>query len=92
MNKLMKTGAAGAISLAMAGAAQAQSALSEILSGGVLKVGTTGDWNPMSLKDPATNSYKGFDIDVMSELGPQRCRTATLVLCVVGMGTETDDP
>jgi len=47
---------------------QAQSALSEILDGGVLKVGTTGDWNPMTLRDPATNSYKGFDIDVMTEL------------------------
>jgi len=48
--------------------AYAQSALEEILSEGVLKVGTTGDWNPMTLKDPATNSYKGFDIDVMTEL------------------------
>ena len=68
MNTFMKTLAAGVIGLAMAGAAQAQSALNEILDGGVLKVGTTGDWNPMSLKDPATNSYKGFDIDVMTEL------------------------
>lgn len=48
--------------------AQAQSALSEILGDGVLKVGTTGDWNPMTLRDPATNQYKGFDIDVMTEL------------------------
>ena len=48
--------------------AQAQSALSEILDEGVLKVGTTGDWNPMTLRDPATNKYKGFDIDVMTEL------------------------
>ena len=44
------------------------SALNEILDGGVLKVGTTGDWNPMSLRDPATNGYKGFDIDIMTEL------------------------
>ncbi|MFT6775220.1 MAG: cyclohexadienyl dehydratase [Paracoccaceae bacterium] len=48
--------------------AVAQSALNEILDGGVLRVGTTGDWNPMSVKDPATNSYKGFDIDVMEAL------------------------
>lgn len=54
--------------LAAAGAAHAQSALQEILSGGVLKVGTTGDWNPMTMKDPATNSYTGYDIDVMTEL------------------------
>jgi cyclohexadienyl dehydratase len=48
--------------------AQAQSALQEVLSGGVLKVGTTGDWNPMTMKDPATNSYTGYDIDVMTQL------------------------
>ena len=40
----------------------------EILSGGVLKVGTTGDWNPMTMKDPANNSYTGYDIDVMTAL------------------------
>ena len=48
--------------------AHAQSALQDILSNGVLKVGTTGDWNPMTMKDPATNSYTGYDIDVMTEL------------------------
>ena len=46
----------------------AESNLDKILSSGVLKVGTTGDWDPMTMKDPATNKYKGFDIDVMSEL------------------------
>ena len=46
----------------------AASVLSEILSGGVLKVGTTGDWNPMTMKDPAINSYTGYDIDVMTAL------------------------
>ena len=46
----------------------AQSNLDKILSAGVLKVGTTGDWDPMTVKDPATNKYKGFDIDVMNEL------------------------
>ncbi len=68
MKRALKAAAAAAISLALAGAAQAQSALNEILDGGVLKVGTTGDWNPMTLRDPATNSYKGFDIDIMTEL------------------------
>ncbi|MFA3916546.1 transporter substrate-binding domain-containing protein [Ruegeria hyattellae] len=48
--------------------ATAQSALNDILSTGVLKVGTTGDWNPMTMKDPATNSYTGYDIDVMTAL------------------------
>ena len=46
----------------------ADSNLDKILSSGVLKVGTTGDWDPMTVKDPATNKYKGFDIDVMNEL------------------------
>ncbi|MDV7104733.1 transporter substrate-binding domain-containing protein [Vibrio sp. TH_r3] len=44
------------------------SRLQNILSSGVLRVGTTGDWNPMTVKDPTTNSYKGFDIDVTTEL------------------------
>jgi cyclohexadienyl dehydratase len=44
------------------------SRLQEILNSGVLRVGTTGDWNPMTMKDPATNSYRGFDIDVTTEL------------------------
>ena len=48
--------------------ASAQSALNEILSTGVLKVGTTGDWNPMTMKDITNNTYTGYDIDVMNEL------------------------
>jgi cyclohexadienyl dehydratase len=46
----------------------AESKLNKILSSGELKVGTTGDWDPMTMKDPATNKYIGFDIDVMNEL------------------------
>ena len=48
--------------------AVSQSALNDILNDGVLKVGTTGDWNPMTMKDPATNTYLGYDIDVMTQL------------------------
>ena len=47
--------------------ANSETRLNLILSSGELKVGTTGDWDPMSMKDPATNKYKGFDIDVMNE-------------------------
>ena len=54
--------------LMMADSVHAASRLQDILSAGVLKVGTTGDWNPMTMKDPATNSYKGYDIDMMKEL------------------------
>tara|TARA_R110000850_G_scaffold94744_13_gene199524 strand:+ start:624 stop:1424 length:801 start_codon:yes stop_codon:yes gene_type:complete len=52
----------------VSGQAHAQSALQDILNSGTLKVGTTGDWNPMTMKDPATNSYTGYDIDVMTQL------------------------
>ncbi len=68
MKHWMTALAAGAISLSLAASAGAQSALNEILDSGVLKFGTTGDWNPMSVRDPATNSYKGYDIDVANEL------------------------
>ncbi|NNE79297.1 MAG: transporter substrate-binding domain-containing protein [Silicimonas sp.] len=68
MKNILKLAAVAAVGLALSGAAQAQSALNEILDSGVLKVGTTGDWNPMSVRDPATNNYKGFDIDIMNEL------------------------
>jgi len=60
--------AAGFAASVLAGPALAQSALNEILSDGKLKVGTTGDWNPMSVRDPATNSYVGYDIDIMTQL------------------------
>lgn len=68
--KFLHTAATAAV-LAVAAAAapaQAQSALSDILETGVLKVGTTGDWNPITMKDPGSNTYKGYDIDVMTEL------------------------
>jgi cyclohexadienyl dehydratase len=52
----------------LAAPASAQSALQDILSQGVLKVGTTGDWNPMTVRDPASNTFKGYDIDVMTQL------------------------
>ena len=48
--------------------ANADSILQKVLNNNELRVGTTGDWDPMSMKDPATNKYKGFDIDVMNEL------------------------
>lgn len=51
--------------------AQAQttgSRLSRILESGTIRVGTTGDFNPMSFRDPATNSYAGYDIEAMTQL------------------------
>ncbi|MCQ1059739.1 transporter substrate-binding domain-containing protein [Photobacterium sp. ZSDE20] len=46
----------------------AKSRLTEIIDRGVLRVGTTGDWSPMTIRDPATNFYRGFDIDITTEL------------------------
>ncbi|MDE0970455.1 MAG: transporter substrate-binding domain-containing protein [Octadecabacter sp.] len=66
--KFFKIAATAVILATSAAHVSAQSALSEILSNGVLKVGTTGDWNPMTMRDVATNSYKGYDIDVMAAL------------------------
>ena len=48
--------------------ALAESRLNYILKSGEIKVGTTGDWNPMTIKDPSTNEYKGFEIDIVHEL------------------------
>ena len=45
-----------------------ESRLDKILSSGVLKVGTTGDWNPMTFKETSTDEYKGFDIEIAKEL------------------------
>ncbi len=47
----------------------AESRLQKILESGELRVGTTGDWNPMTIKDPATNKYQGFEIEIVKELG-----------------------
>lgn len=66
--KLIKSIVAVAVLSLAATTVYAESALKDILNNGVLKVGTTGDWNPMTVKDPATNSYEGYDIDVMTEL------------------------
>ena len=64
----LKAISAALVLCVLAAPAQAQSALQESLSSGVLKVGTTGDWNPMTMRNPADNSYTGYDIDVMTEL------------------------
>ena len=67
MNKL-RIFAPIAILMGLSSAANAESKLETIKKNGELRVGTTGDFDPMSMKDPATNKYKGFDIDVMNEL------------------------
>ena len=46
----------------------AESRLNKILENGEIRVGTTGDWNPMTMKDPATNDYIVFEIEIVKEL------------------------
>ena len=46
----------------------AESRLQTILNNGEIRVGTTGDWNPMTVKDPSNNEYIGFEIDIVNEL------------------------
>ncbi|MFT5113948.1 MAG: cyclohexadienyl dehydratase [Parasphingorhabdus sp.] len=45
-----------------------RSVLNEVLDNGKLLVGTTGDFNPMSFKDPETKEYKGHQIDAAKQL------------------------
>ena len=45
-----------------------ESRLQSILANGELRVGTTGDWNPMSMIDPDSKERTGFDIDIANEL------------------------
>lgn len=47
--------------------APGKSRLQSVLERGTVRVGTTGDFNPMSIRDPATNSYRGFDIEAMEQ-------------------------
>lgn len=45
-----------------------RSTLQTILERGTIRVGTTGDFNPMSFKDPATGEYAGHDIELVKQL------------------------
>jgi cyclohexadienyl dehydratase len=45
-----------------------RSTLQTILERGTIRVGTTGDFNPMSFKDPATGDYAGHDIEMVKQL------------------------
>lgn len=42
--------------------------IQDIQTAGVLKVGSTGDYAPMSMKDPATGEYAGFDVDLAKKI------------------------
>ena len=55
---------------ACAGCAEEASprSLEEIRASGVLRVGTAGDYQPMSYLDPETNTYVGFDAELAEDL------------------------
>ncbi len=57
-----------ALLLSTAILAQDQSILNKVLDSGTLRVGTTGDFNPMSFKDPETKEYMGHQIDAAKQL------------------------
>lgn len=68
-------GAAAAAAFALAAFAatspalsQTKSHLARILESGKLRVGTTGDFPPLTARDPATQGYVGHDIDAANEL------------------------
>ena len=44
------------------------SKIAEIRDRGVLRVGTAGDYRPMSYLDPETNTYTGFDVELAEDL------------------------
>ena len=64
----LKSGMGLVVTALLATSAMAESRLQQILVNGELRVGTTGDWNPMTLIDPATQKREGFDIDVATAL------------------------
>ena len=45
-----------------------ESRLQRILANGELRVGTTGDWNPMTMIDTGSKERTGFDIDIANAL------------------------
>ena len=69
MKKLL-TGLTLALATAVGANALAadRSILHKVLDDGKVRVGTTGDFNPMSFKDPPTKEYRGHQIDAAKQL------------------------
>lgn len=51
--------------------AQQKSRLNRIQEAGVLRVGTTADFNPMTFRDPASNELRGHQIDAAHDLAKE---------------------
>lgn len=65
---LVALGLAVGVTAGLQGAAAQDSLLHKILERGTLRVGTTGDYPPYSELDQANNTYKGYEIDVATQL------------------------
>lgn len=64
-----KAAALMAAGLLMAGGMDAMAAhLEDIAARGTIRVGTTGDYRPMSYKDRETGQYEGFDVELSQKL------------------------
>ena len=66
--KLIKIFTISFLSLFLSATYSVSSTLDDIVQSGVLKVGTTGDFPGWSFKNPVTDEYEGFDIDVANKL------------------------
>ena len=66
--KLIKIFTISIMSLFFSVTYSVSSTLDDIVQSGVLKVGTTGDFPGWSFKNPETDEYEGFDIDVANKL------------------------
>jgi len=49
--------------------AQEPSRIDVIVKRGTLRVGMTGDYLPFSYLDPASQKFRGFDVDMAETLG-----------------------
>ncbi len=56
---------------ATATAQASKSRLQKVQETGVLRVGTTGDFVPMSFRDPGSNEFRGHQIDAANELAKE---------------------
>ena len=54
--------------LLLSGCGTPTDALRTVRERGVLRVGTTGDYKPMSFREPATGQYRGFDAALVETL------------------------
>ncbi|MBR0679297.1 transporter substrate-binding domain-containing protein [Roseomonas eburnea] len=60
--------AAGGLAIPAQAQVQGGGRLAAVQAAGRIRVGTTGDFNPMSFRDPASREYRGHQIDCAQQL------------------------